>query len=87
MRFEYGLDQKVPFIKSLIFGIQWVAVVIPPIIILGKVAGGIHFGDPSGQIVYLQKRVPVWEGNAEFRDHFPQRQTEGFELSVGPQRL
>lgn len=55
MQFEYGLDQRVPFLKSLLFGLQWAALMISFIIILGKVAAGPHFGDPFGQIIYLQK--------------------------------
>ena len=55
MQFEYGLDQRVPVLESLLFGLQWAALLICTIIILGKVVAGLHFGDPFGQIVYLQK--------------------------------
>lgn len=55
MEFEYGLDQRPPFLKSLLFGLQWAAIVISLIIILGKVAGSQHFSEPADQIVYLQK--------------------------------
>jgi xanthine/uracil permease len=54
MRLDYTLDQKVPFIKSVLFGIQWAAVLIPSIIILGEVAAGVHLLDASGQINYLR---------------------------------
>lgn len=52
---EYGLDQRVPFFKSLLFGLQWAAVLISSIIILGKVVGVFHFNDALNQTVYLQK--------------------------------
>ena len=55
MQFEYSLDQKVPSLKSFLFGLQWAALSISSIIILGKVVGGLHFGDSFGQIIYLQK--------------------------------
>ena len=55
MQYEYDLDQHPPFIKSFLFGLQWAAIAVSLIIILGKVAGGIHFSDPANQIVYLQK--------------------------------
>jgi len=55
MQFEYGLDQRVPFLKSLLFGLQWAALIISCIIILGKVVGDLHFSDPLGRIIYLQK--------------------------------
>lgn len=54
MRLDYTLDQKVPFIKSVLFGIQWAAILIPSIIILGKVAASVHLLDASAQISYLQ---------------------------------
>lgn len=54
MRLDYTLDQKVPFIKSVLFGIQWAAILIPSIIILGKVATSVHHLDQSSQISYLQ---------------------------------
>lgn len=53
--FKYGLDDKPPFWKLLIFGLQWLAVAIPMIIIVGKVVAVLHFEDHSRQIVYIQK--------------------------------
>jgi xanthine/uracil permease len=55
MQFHYGLDEKVPFLKSLLFGLQWAAVLVSSIIILGRILGAIHFGNQGEQIVYLQK--------------------------------
>lgn len=43
------------FFKSILYGVQWAAILISIIIILGKVIGHLHFADPSDQIVYLQK--------------------------------
>jgi xanthine/uracil permease len=54
MRLDYTLDQKVPFIKSILFGIQWAAILVPCVIILGKVAGNVHHMDVSGQINYIR---------------------------------
>ena len=54
MKLDYTLDQKVPFIKSFLFGIQWAAILVPSIIILGKVAASVHLLDASAQINYLQ---------------------------------
>jgi len=53
--FEYGLDDKVPLLKSLLFGLQWAAILVSSVIILGNVVVLIHFSDPLLQIVYLQK--------------------------------
>jgi xanthine/uracil permease len=55
MRFDYDIDQRIPLIKSVLFGIQWAAVLIPSIIILGIVACNVHSLDAPGQINYLQK--------------------------------
>jgi len=55
MQFEYGLDQRPPFLKSVLFGLQWAAIAISMVIILGRVVGGLHFSEPASQIVYLQK--------------------------------
>lgn len=55
MKFEYSLDQRPPFAKSFLYGLQWAAIAISLIIILGKVAGSLHFSRPPDLIVYLQK--------------------------------
>ena len=55
MQFEYDLEQKVPFLKSFLYGLQWAALTISAIIILGKVVGGLHFADSLSQVIYLQK--------------------------------
>ena len=55
MKFEYGLDQRPPLFKSLLFGIQWAAIAISLIIILGKVVSSVHYSDSANQVVYLQK--------------------------------
>ena len=55
MELEYGLDERPPFIKSCLIGLQWAAILISSIIILGKVVGSIQFSEPLDQIIYLQK--------------------------------
>lgn len=55
MKFEYGLDQRPPFLKSFLFGLQWAAIATSLIIILGKVVGSLHFSEPASQMIYLQK--------------------------------
>lgn len=55
MKLDYELEQKVPFLKSILFGFQWAAILISLIIILGKVIGNLHFTDLPEQIIYLQK--------------------------------
>jgi xanthine/uracil permease len=55
MRFDYNLDQKLPFLKAVALGLQWAVISASIVIILGKVAASIHFGQPQEQITYLQK--------------------------------
>jgi xanthine/uracil permease len=55
MVFKYGLEDKPPLGESLLMGLQWCALAVPFMIILGKIAGGSHFTVPVDQTVYLQK--------------------------------
>ena len=55
MELKYGLDEHPPFIELLLFGLQWFAVTIPVIIIIGKIAAGLHTSSPEGEILYIQK--------------------------------
>lgn len=55
MDLQYGLDEKPPFLKTLLFGMQWAVLLISTIIILGKVVGLIQYADQFSQILYLRK--------------------------------
>jgi xanthine/uracil permease len=55
MKFDYDIDQRVPLAKSVLFGVQWAALLVPSIIILGIVACNVHSLDTQAQINYLQK--------------------------------
>ncbi len=55
MQIRYKLDDMPPFGEFVLFGLQWLAISIPGIIVIGKIVGGLHFTDPSAQITYLQK--------------------------------
>ena len=59
MQLQYGLDEKVPFFKTLLFGIQWAVLLISTIIILGRVVGMIHYTDQFSQILYLRKLLII----------------------------
>lgn len=54
MHFDYGLDSRPPVLRSLVLGLQWAVVATSLVIILGKVAAGVHLA-PGEQIGYLQK--------------------------------
>ncbi|MHB1042772.1 MAG: uracil-xanthine permease family protein [Eubacteriales bacterium] len=53
--FKYGLDDAPPFMELVLLGLQWLAISVPTVIIVGKVLAGIHYDEPAGQVLYLQK--------------------------------
>jgi len=55
MQFKYGLDERPPFWETILYGLQWFAVAIPIIIVIGKITGAFHFTALGDQMVYLQK--------------------------------
>jgi len=55
MEFRYGLEDRPPLVESLLMGLQWCALMLPFLIILGKIAGAYHLADPAQQTAYLQK--------------------------------
>jgi xanthine/uracil permease len=54
-KLKYQLDDMPPLFELILLGLQWLAVTIPVIIIMGKVVAGLHFSDALAQIVYIQK--------------------------------
>jgi len=55
MQFKYGLDARPPISETILYGLQWFAVTIPIIIVIGKITGEFHFAAIGDQMVYLQK--------------------------------
>ena len=55
MEFHCGLDDRPPWWQRWLYGLQWFAVTVPIIVIIGRVTGGLHFPSPGDQILYLQK--------------------------------
>jgi xanthine/uracil permease len=55
LKLKYGLDE-LPSIVDLIFlGLQWFVITVPTVIIMGNVVAGLHFTNPVGQTIYIQK--------------------------------
>ncbi|MCW7753384.1 purine/pyrimidine permease [Desulfobotulus sp. H1] len=52
---QYGLDEWPPPARMLVFGLQWLAVTIVTVIIIGKVVAGLQYSDPGQQLLYMQK--------------------------------
>ena len=53
MQIKYGLDDKLKTSKTIIFGLQWITIIIPFILIFGKLVGVLEIG--TDYIPYLQK--------------------------------
>ncbi len=55
LKIKYGPDECPPLFQTLIFGMQWLAITIATVIIIGKVVAGLHFTDFGQQLLYMQK--------------------------------
>ena len=55
MKLKYKLDEIPPILDLFLLGFQWFVVIIPIIIIVGKIIGILHFDGMEKQITYIQK--------------------------------
>lgn len=55
MQLKYGLDDAPPFWELMLFGLQWLAIAIPGIVIIGKVVSGLYAADAAAEIIYIRK--------------------------------
>jgi xanthine/uracil permease len=55
MNLKYGLNDQPGITETLLYGLQWIALFIPVLIIIGKLVAGLHYTSPEQQILYLQK--------------------------------
>jgi xanthine/uracil permease len=53
--FKYSLEDRPPLLELVLFGLQWLALSIPTIVIIGKIVGALQFDGLQDQVVYLQK--------------------------------
>ena len=51
----YGVDERPSFLYLILFGIQWFAVGIPSIIVIGKIVTAMNHADALQSVLYLQK--------------------------------
>ena len=71
MKLKYELEDSPPLGESLLYGLQWLAVTIPSVIILGKILGSMQ-GTVAAEVLYMQKLfavtavsllVQIWRGH------------------------
>jgi len=55
LELKYDIDDTPPVFENLMFGLQWLAITMATVIIIGKVVAGLHFDDFDSQLVYMQK--------------------------------
>jgi xanthine/uracil permease len=55
VKFKYGLNEVPPPGELIFLGLQWLAVMIPIVVIAGNVVAGLHFNAFGEQITYMQK--------------------------------
>lgn len=55
MKLRYGLDDRPGIIDLFIYGLQWLAITVPVLVVISKVVAGLHFDGIEQQILYLQK--------------------------------
>lgn len=58
MNFKYGLEDRPPLRENLLYGLQWLAVTIPAVLIMGKLLGSMQ-GSIDLEILYMQKLFAV----------------------------
>lgn len=52
---KYGLNDKPPLLPMMLYGLQWLLVSIPCVVILGLIVSKIHLTDAVEQTFYMQK--------------------------------
>ncbi|WP_371372598.1 uracil-xanthine permease family protein [Sporomusa aerivorans] len=56
LHFKYSPEQKVPITALVTYGLQWLLVIVPFVVILGTVVGVHEYADsPALQLMYLRK--------------------------------
>jgi xanthine/uracil permease len=55
LRLKYSLDEAPPLPELLLYSLQWLAITIPTIIIIGQVVAVLQFDNPGEQVIYVQK--------------------------------
>jgi xanthine/uracil permease len=55
MSLRYGLDDRPPAGQTFLYALQWLALSLPFVVIVGTVAAAQHFDAPAARTLYLQK--------------------------------
>ncbi|HUJ70192.1 MAG TPA: solute carrier family 23 protein [Syntrophorhabdales bacterium] len=53
--FAYGLDERPPLPELFLLGLQWMAVIIPIVVIIGSIVGEVQSYQPAETILFMRK--------------------------------
>jgi len=67
MKFKYGINEIPPLEHLLLFGLQWLAIIIPIILIMGTAVTSLHPNGIVEQVVSDQRQSfwSVWHQEGE----------------------
>lgn len=55
MELKYQVNDRPSWPQLILFGLQWFAIIVPMVLIIGKVVATLQFKDQIIQLIYLQK--------------------------------
>ncbi len=55
MQVTYDVDERPPLLELFLLGLQWMAIVIPIVIIIGRIVSEVQSDQPADQILFMQK--------------------------------
>ncbi len=72
MDLKYHLEDHPPFRENIVYGLQWLAVTIPAVIIIGKVLGSMQ-GTAQAEVLYMQKLFAIMSVSLLLQIYFGHR--------------
>jgi len=55
IKLNFGVDEKPPLGETLLYGMQWLAIGLPMVVVLGQVVASHNFSNATDQVVFMQK--------------------------------
>ena len=55
IKLNFGVDEKPPLGETLLYGMQWLAIGLPMVVVLGQVVASHNFSNAPDQVVFMQK--------------------------------
>lgn len=55
IKLNFGVDEKPPLGETLLYGMQWLAIGLPMVVVLGQVVASHNFSNATDQVVFMQR--------------------------------